>query len=83
MPILRRRRGDVEIVNVDVIRAINRTLRRIGRVPEVLLGLTLLVKTLFFAPTRRSASGAQPYVRLCVYSGSLLTRSQWNINSSC
>src|SRR6266568_6462365 len=34
-------------------------------------------------PPHRCAGAAQPYTRLCVYSGSLLTRSKWNINSSC
>jgi len=38
----------------------------------------------FFAlPPRRCAGAAQPYIRLCVCSGSLLTRSKWNINSIC
>src|SRR6266700_4157388 len=34
-------------------------------------------------PPHRCAGAAQPYTRLCVCSGSLLTRSKWNINSSC
>jgi hypothetical protein len=42
---------------------------------KFLLGLTLPAKNLFFAPTRRSTSDAQPYVRLCVCFGSLLTQS--------
>jgi len=51
-------------------------LRRIGRISEALLGLTLLArKNFFFAPTRHSTSSAQPYTRLCVCSSSLLTRS--------
>jgi len=51
-------------------------LRRVGRVSEALLGLTLPArKNFFFAPTRRSTSSAQPYARLCVCSGSLLTQS--------
>ena len=34
-------------------------------------------------PPRCCAGAAQPYTRLCVCSGSLLTRSKRNINSSC
>jgi len=37
----------------------------------------------FAPPPRRCVGAAQPYTRLCVCSGSLLTRSKWNINSSC
>ena len=58
-----------------LFKQVDRMLRRVGRVPEALLGLTLLTKNFFFAITRRSASGAQLYGRLCVCSGNLLTRS--------
>jgi len=38
---------------------------------------------IFSPPLRRCAGAAQPYIRLCVCSGSLLTRSKRNINSNC
>src|SRR6266568_1078263 len=41
------------------------------------------VKKFFAPPPRRCTGAAQPYTRLCVCSDSLLTRSKWNINSSC
>src|SRR6266568_1664481 len=50
---------------------------------KLLLGLTPQRKIFTPPPPRRCASAAQPYTCLCVCSGSLLTRSKWNINSSC
>src|SRR6266568_1868921 len=50
---------------------------------KLLLGLTPQRKIFTPPPPHRCAGAAQPYTRLCVCSGSLLTRSKWNINSSC
>src|SRR6266702_7553860 len=50
---------------------------------RLLLGLTPQRKIFTPPPPRRCAGAAQPYTRLCVCSGSLLTRSKWNINSNC
>src|SRR6266702_7142215 len=50
---------------------------------KLLLGLTPQRKIFTPPPPRRCAGAAQPYTRLCVCSGSLLTQSKWNINSSC
>src|SRR6266568_6078851 len=50
---------------------------------KLLLGLTPQRKIFTPLPPRRCAGAAQPYTRLCVCFGSLLTRSKWNINSTC
>ena len=42
-----------------------------------------LVKIFTPLSLRRCAGIAQPYTYLCVCFGNLLTRSKWNINSSC
>ena len=54
--------------------------RDVVAVFKSLLGLTPS-KFFFIPPPRRCAGAAQPYTRLCVCSGSLLTRFKWNINS--
>src|SRR6266568_198046 len=50
---------------------------------KLLLGLTPQQKIFTPPPPHRCAGAAQPYTRLCVCFDSLLTRSKWNINSSC
>ena len=80
-PILYRRRGDAKID--VVIRAGRSYIKTCWSCFWSLIGAHPPSKNFFFANTRRSTSGAQPYARLCVCFDSLLTRSWWNTNSSC
>ena len=82
-PILRRRRGDAEIDVGVVIQASWSYVKTCWSCFWSFVGAHPPSKNFIFAPTRRSTSDAQPYVRLCVCFGSLLTRSKRNINSSC
>ena len=78
-----KRKGDAGGMNTADLNNLNVYVRDVVAIFKLLLGLTLPAKFFSTPPLRRCAGAAQPYTRLCVCSGSLLTRSKWNTNSSC
>jgi hypothetical protein len=66
-----RRKGSPEVVCRGLI-ARFRTLRHSSYILKSSLGLTLLVRNFFPLPLRYSAYNALPYIRLYIYSSSLL-----------